>query len=173
MGKLVACGRAHAAWLKNMPEEQPPETFFKPSPGLPPRVAANDRVVLFDGQCVMCTAGARLLLRADKHGLFKLGSVQSAEGQAILAWHGLPVLDLDTFILSEGARLYVRSSAYVRIVSQLPLPWKLGALLWIIPRPLRDRLYDAVARNRYRFFPKRQVCAILDAKDRSRLLASD
>ena len=155
----------------NMPEELPPEPFFKNFSGLPPGVGPDDRVVLFDGQCVMCTAGARLLLRADKQALFKLGSVQSAQGRAILAWHGLAQLDPDTFILSEGARLYVRSSAYVRIVSQLPLPWKLGAVLRIIPRPLRDWLYDAVARNRYQVFPKRQMCAILTAKDKSRLLA--
>ena len=137
---------------------------------LPPGMAATDKVVLFDGECVLCTAGARLLLRADRRGVFLLGTVQSAEGQAILAWHGLPQVDPDTFVLSEGPRLYIRSAAYVRIAAQLPFPWRLGACLWIVPRPIRDRAYDWIARNRFRLFGRRDECLLMGPQERSRLI---
>jgi predicted DCC family thiol-disulfide oxidoreductase YuxK len=138
--------------------------------GLPPGIAATDRVVLFDGECVLCSSGAQLLIRADRHRVFKLGTVQSPEGQRILAWHNLPTGSFDTFVLVEGPRIYVRSTAYVRIVSRLAFPWKLGSIMWVIPRPLRDWLYNIIARNRYRWFGKRERCILLTPDHQSRLL---
>ena len=60
-------------------------------PELPPGVAATDKIVLLDGECVLCTGGARWLLRADRHGTFMLGTIQSPEGKAILASAAIPV----------------------------------------------------------------------------------
>ncbi len=139
---------------------------------LPPGVSATDMVVLFDGECVMCSSGAQALIRFDKRRRFKLGTVQSPEGQRILAWHGLPTESFDTFILSEGPRLYVRSSAYVRIVARLQFPWNLASIIWVIPRPLRDWLYDKIAQNRFRFFPKREQCIVLTQDHKDRLIST-
>jgi predicted DCC family thiol-disulfide oxidoreductase YuxK len=139
---------------------------------LPPGVSATDRVVLFDGECVICSAGAQALIRLDRRRLFKLGAVQSPEGQRILAWHGLPTELFDTFVLSEGPHLYVRSTAYVRIVARLGFPWNLAAIIWVIPRPLRDWLYDRVAQNRFRLFGKRERCVVLTPDHKARLLSA-
>ncbi len=139
---------------------------------LPPGILVSDKVVLFDGECVMCSSGAQALMRFDRQRLFKLGTVQSPEGKCILAWHGLPTESFDTFVLAEGPRLYVRSTAYVRIVSQLSFPWNLASVIWIIPRPIRDWLYDRIARNRFRLFGKRDQCIVLTADHQSRLLSS-
>ncbi len=139
---------------------------------LPPGVSATDKVVLFDGKCVMCSSGAQALIRFDRRCLFKLGTVQSPEGQRILAWHGLPTESFDTFVLSEGPRLYVRSTAYVRIVVRLQFPWNLASIIWVIPRPLRDWLYDKVAQNRFRFFRKREQCILLTPDHQARLLST-
>ena len=129
---------------------------------LPPGVGPEDRVVLFDGECVMCSAGARALIRVDRKAKFKLGTTQSPEGKQLLAWHGLSVEAPDTFVLSEGANLYVRSSAYVRILWRLGIPLKvLAAVLWLVPRPLRDAAYNWVARNRFRLFGRRSACMVL------------
>ena len=103
---------------------------------LPPGVGSDDRIVLFDGECVMCSAGARLLIRFDREVRFKLGTIQSAEGKRLLAWHGLSADAPDTFILSEGAKLYVRSTAYVRIL------WRLNLLL----RPVAICLWLEIGR---------------------------
>lgn len=137
---------------------------------LPPGVRAEDKVVLFDGVCVMCSGGAQLLIRADKHRVFKLGTVQSPEGQAILAWHGLPTDSFSTFVLTEGPKLYTHSSAVVRIARQLPFPWKLAAGLWLVPRPIRDWGYRLIAANRYRLFGQRDQCVLLTADHAARLL---
>ncbi|SRR5258706_6640732 len=138
---------------------------------LPPGVSATDKVVLFDGECIMCSSGAQALIRLDRRRLFKLGTVQSAEGQRILAWYGLPKESFDTFVLSEGSRLYVRSTAYVRIVARLGFPWNLASIIWVIPRPLRDWLYDKVAQNRFRLFGKRERCILLTPDHKARLLS--
>lgn len=120
----------------------------------------------------MCSAGARLLMQADKHRVFKLGTVQSPEGRAILEWYGLPTENFSSFVLSEGARLYTQSTATVRIASQLGFPWKLAAVLWLIPRPLRDWGYRLVAANRYRLFGQREQCVLLTPDHARRLLTA-
>ncbi|MBE7537615.1 MAG: thiol-disulfide oxidoreductase DCC family protein [Opitutaceae bacterium] len=126
---------------------------------IPPAVEPGDRVVLFDGHCVMCSAGARALMRADRRALFKLGTTQSPEGGRLLACHGLSAEAPDTFVLSEGSRLYVRSTAYVRILWRLGMPLKLlAAILWLVPRPVRDAGYNWVARNRFRLFGRQSTC---------------
>ena len=138
---------------------------------LPPGVSATDKVVLFDGECVMCSSGAQLLIRIDRQRLFKLGAIQSPEGQRILTWHGLPTESITTFVLTEGPRLYVRSTAYVRIAAQLGFPWNVASIIWIIPRPLRDWLYDKIAQNRFRLFGKREQCIQLNPDHKDRLLS--
>ena len=137
---------------------------------LPPGIGPEDRVVLFDGECVMCSAGAQALLRADRAARFKLGTTQSAEGRRLLAWYGLSTEDPDTFVLSEGPNLYVRSSAYVRILWRLGPHLKvLAALLWLVPRPIRDAAYNWVARNRFRLFGRRVSCVVLSAEHHAHL----
>lgn len=138
---------------------------------LPPGVAGTDKVVLFDGECVMCSSGAQALMRLDRRRRFKLGTVQSPEGKRILAWYGLPTESFDTFVLVEGPRLYVRSAAYVRIVARLDFPWNLASVFWVIPRAVRDWLYDRIAKNRFRLFGKRDQCVVLAPDHQARLLS--
>src|SRR2546425_1748400 len=69
---------------------------------LPPHVGPNDLVVLFDGVCKLCSAWARFLIRFDRQRKFKLASLQSAEGKAILAWHGMPTDTYEPMLLVEG-----------------------------------------------------------------------
>jgi predicted DCC family thiol-disulfide oxidoreductase YuxK len=128
----------------------------QPAPG----VTANDRVVLFDGICKLCSGWARFLMRHDTRHRFKLATVQSEEGQAILRWAGLPTQAYDTLVLVEGDRVHLRSAAVIRVLARLPLPWKLGALAWLLPSPWRDWAYDRIARNRYRLFGQYDSCAV-------------
>jgi predicted DCC family thiol-disulfide oxidoreductase YuxK len=137
----------------------------------PPGVNETDKIVLFDGECVMCSSGAQWLIHLDRGRQFKLCALQSPEGQLLLEWYGLPTHSFDTFILSEGGRLYVRSTAYVRIAARLGFPWNLAVIIWVVPRPLRDWLYDKIAQNRYRMFGKREKCIVLTPDYESRLLS--
>jgi predicted DCC family thiol-disulfide oxidoreductase YuxK len=135
---------------------------------LPPGVGPSDRVVLFDGDCVLCNSGAQALMRADPTAKFKLGTIQSDEGKKLLEWHGIDTEAPDTFILSDGPQLYVRSTAYVRILWSLALPYKcVAGLCWIVPRPVRDAMYNWVARNRFKMFGKQSTCVLLTKAQRA------
>lgn len=136
----------------------------------PPGINTNDKVILFDGVCKLCNAWARFLIKFDKHRVFKLASVQSEEGKAILQWYGLPTDYFETMLLVEGPVMYQKSMAFIRVMLRLPLPWKLAALIWIIPAPLRDWLYDRIALNRYKLFGKYDACVIPSPDHLSRYL---
>ncbi|MEK1907233.1 MAG: thiol-disulfide oxidoreductase DCC family protein [Pseudomonas sp.] len=140
------------------------------SSALPPCIQPGDRVVLFDGVCKLCNGWAKFLIRHDRQQLFKLCSVQSAEGQALLQWFGLPTDHFDTMAYVEGAELFVRSDAVLRIVAQLPTPWRWGALLRVLPRVLRDWAYDRIALNRYRLFGRYDTCLLPSADHAGRFL---
>lgn len=137
---------------------------------LPPNLAAGERVVLFDGVCKPCNGWARFLIRHDRQRQFRLASVQSAQGQALLAWYGLPTDRFDTMVLIDEAGLHVRSSALLRILARLPQPWRSLSWLRVIPRPLRDWSYDRIALNRYRLFGRHEVCLLPSADHSERFL---
>lgn len=121
----------------------------------------HERVVLFDGACVLCCASARLLMRLDRRACFKLGTIQSPAGQQVLRQLGMLPDDPESFVLLEGAQAYTHSTACIRILWRLSLPLKvLALLLWLLPRPLRDGLYRLVARNRFRWFGRRDHCFV-------------
>jgi len=137
---------------------------------LPPGLAAGERVVLFDGVCKLCNGWARFLIRHDRQRQFRLASVQSVQGQALLAWCGLPTDRFDTMALIDEAGLHVRSTALLRILALMPQPWRVLAWLRLIPRPLRDWCYDRIALNRYRLFGRYQVCLLPTADHAERFL---
>ena len=137
-----------------------------------PGMSANDRVILFDGVCVLCSHWARFLVRFDKARRYKLATVQSDEGKAILAWCGLPTDVYDTMVFVDGRDFYTRSAALLRILMGLSFPWKLAAAGLLIPRPLRDWAYERLARNRYRLFGKHDACVIPTPDHKSRILGA-
>jgi len=126
----------------------------------PPGMSENDRVILFDGVCVLCSYWARFLIRFDKDRRYKLATVQSDEGKAILVWCGLPTDEYDTLVFVEGRDFYVRSTAIIKVLRGLSFPWKLAVVGLLFPRPLRDWAYDHMARNRYNIFGKYEACVL-------------
>ena len=133
---------------------------MNPAPQPAPDVGAAERVVLFDGVCRLCAGWARFLIRHDRDRVFKLATVQSPEGRAILARHGLPLDVYDTMVLTEGPALFIKSAAFLRVMGGLPFPWPLAGVGWAVPRPLRDWIYDRVAKNRYRLFGRFDACLL-------------
>ena len=140
---------------------------------LPPGIGINDSVVLFDGVCRLCAAWSRFLIRFDKRYRFRLATVQSEQGQAILTWFGLPRDEYETMVLVENGRLYTKSAAFIRVVRRLPMPWPLLALGWCIPGFIRDWLYDRIALNRYQLFGKYDICMVPDPDHKERFLGSE
>jgi len=137
---------------------------------LPPYLQPGERVVLFDGVCKLCNGWVKFLIRHDRQRRLRLASVQSPQGQAILAWFGLPTERFETMAYVEDGELLVRSTAVLRIVALLPRPWRAFALLRLVPRPLRDWCYDRIALNRYRLFGRYDSCLLPDPDHEGRFL---
>ncbi|WP_431703243.1 thiol-disulfide oxidoreductase DCC family protein [Pseudomonas sp. BR20] len=142
------------------------QTRHAPAPLLKP----GETVVLFDGVCKLCNGWARFLIRHDRQRRVRLAAVQSPEGQALLAWAGLPLDQFDTLAVIRDRHYWVRSDAVLEIIAQLPRAWRPLLLLRGIPRVLRDWAYDRIARNRYRLFGKYDTCLLPDPDHEQRFL---
>jgi len=138
--------------------------------GLAPGIGASDRVILFGGVCRPWAAWTRFLIRFDSQGRFKLASVQSREGQAILAWHGLPTHEFRHDVARRGGQIFTKSTAVIQIIGLLPFPWPLLASTWLVPELVRDWLYDRVALNRFRLFGRLDSCVLPTSEPEARFL---
>src|SRR5690349_1762852 len=116
---------------------------------------ADDRpVLIFDGHCVLCSSFAQFILRHDRERRL-----------------GLHPTDYETNIRLEGGRAWLNCEGSIRIFERLGLPWSLMAIGRLLPRPVRDWLYEIVARNRLRWFGRRATCYLPDPAEADRFLA--
>jgi len=131
-------------------------------------------IIVFDGVCVLCTANARFVLKNDRAGRFRLAAMQDGAGAAIMRHAGLDPLDPTSFILldasHEGGRVWMNSDAILHMWSQLGWPWRAGVIFRVIPRFVRDPMYKLIARNRYKWFGKREECWVPSPDQASRIL---
>jgi predicted DCC family thiol-disulfide oxidoreductase YuxK len=131
--------------------------------------------VLFDGECGLCDRTVSWLLRHDRHGRFRFGALQGPSAAAVRDRHpGLPPAD-ETIVLVEAPgsaaeRVRVRSAGALAILARLGGLWRLIALLFLVPRPLRDAAYRFVAKRRHRWFGRLASCRIPTAAERARFL---
>lgn len=117
-------------------------------------------IILFDGVCNLCNSSVNFIIDHDKKNDFRFASLQSEAGQDLLKKFHLNVKDFDSIILIENGKHYQRSSAVLKIVKKFPGLWKLLYLFIIVPKPLRDFVYDNIADNRYKWFGKKESCRV-------------
>ena len=127
-------------------------------------------VILFDGICNFCNAGVNFIIRQDKKKVFRFAALQSVAGQKILQQFNLPKEGFDSFVLVDNGKVYQKSTAGLRVYDKLPWYWKWTQLAWIAPRFLRDAVYDFIAKNRYKWFGKKEECMVPTADVKSRFL---
>jgi predicted DCC family thiol-disulfide oxidoreductase YuxK len=134
------------------------------------RRSAPHAVVLFDGVCNLCNGFVQFVIPRDPAGYFRFAALNSEAAARVLstARHDGP--PVDSIILVEDGVAYVRSAAALRIARRLGFPWILGYGLMIVPRPVRDAIYDLVARRRYRWFGRRETCMVPGPGVRDRFL---
>ena len=130
----------------------------------------NPLILIFDGDCVLCSANARFVLRHDKRGLFRLAAMQGEAGAALLRDAGVDAGNPDTIILIDGARVRRESDAVIAIFEKLGWPWRLAGAARLIPAPIRDAAYRWIARNRYRLFGRKDQCFVPRKEWEDRLL---
>jgi predicted DCC family thiol-disulfide oxidoreductase YuxK len=128
-------------------------------------------VVLFDGLCHVCSAVVQFAIPRDPRARLRFAPLQSRAAERLLegvAQGAQPIPD--SFVLIENGRLRLRSSAALHLVRYLAMPWPLLGVFVVVPRPLRDWVYDAFARRRYRWFGVRSACFLPGPEIRARFL---
>lgn len=118
----------------------------------------NDKpVILFDGVCNLCNGSVQFILKRDKEKKFLFASLQSNYGQTLLRQLDLPTDTFNSFILFENGKVFTRSAAALKMFSQLRR-WKWVKIFWIVPKFIRDAVYNLIAKNRYKWFGKKEEC---------------
>ncbi len=140
-----------------------------------PPLAPTHAVIVFDGICALCNGWVRFLLRHDHKQRYRFAAMQGDSGRGLLAAHGLDPDDPSSFLLIEydiGAppRISTDTDAMRRVLIGLGGAWRLAALFALLPRFMRNPLYRAVARNRYRWFGRHDTCMLLDPAQAHRFL---
>jgi len=125
-------------------------------------------IVLFDGCCNLCNRGVEFIIRRDPRKHIRLAAQQSAAGQRLLAEVGLTAEAGLTMVAIDGPRVYTRSTAALQVARRLRFPWPLAYALIVVPRPLRDAVYGAISRSRYRWFGRRDTCRVPTEQERER-----
>jgi predicted DCC family thiol-disulfide oxidoreductase YuxK len=115
-------------------------------------------VILFDGICNLCNASVQYVIKHDKKKLFRFASLQSSFGESVLKQYDLPVNTFNSFILLSDNKIYTRSTAALLVAKKVSGLIKLLYGFIIIPKFIRDFVYDIIAKNRYKWFRKKEAC---------------
>ncbi len=136
---------------------------------------ADTHLILHDGACGLCSRLVQFVLRHDRRGVFSFAALQSAVGRSVVASIGGRPDDLTSFYVvadyrSAAPRVFTRSDAALFVASALPWPWRAARFLRFVPSTIRNAVYDAVARHRYRVFGRDDQCLIPSAEFNRRFI---
>lgn len=126
-------------------------------------------LVVFDGFCSLCTWSIRFIVRNDRTRALRFTTAQSSLGVRLLEANGISSIDPETFILISDGRVFQKSDAAIKLAARLG-PWRVLGFLGLLPRPIRDRLYLFVARNRYKWFGRQQACYVPTKAEQDRFI---
>ncbi|PBB31289.1 DUF393 domain-containing protein [Mesorhizobium sp. M1A.F.Ca.IN.020.06.1.1] len=132
---------------------------------------ARQPLLVFDGVCVFCSGFVQIVLKIDRKKRFRLATAQSPLGEALFREHGLPTEDYDSNLAIIDGAAFTKLDSFVAVMAALGWPWRAARLLLVLPRPLRDWLYDRIAKNRCALFGRKHSCEIPSAELRQRLIS--
>jgi predicted DCC family thiol-disulfide oxidoreductase YuxK len=127
-------------------------------------------LIVFDGECVLCSANAQFVLKHDSRCLFRLTPAQSELGQALYRHFGLSTPDYRTMVVLLDGHLLTQSEGVLAMARGLGWPWRIAEIVRFVPRGLRDALYRLIARNRFRWFGRRDTCWLPSSEFSERIL---
>jgi predicted DCC family thiol-disulfide oxidoreductase YuxK len=127
-------------------------------------------VILFDGVCNFCNGAINFVLKQDRKSVFRFAPLQSEAGRRLLQQYNLPTEEFESFVLIDQGKVYKKSNAALRVMNKLPWYWKESQIFRVIPTIFRDAIYDFIARNRYKWFGKKDQCMVPTPEMRSRFL---
>jgi predicted DCC family thiol-disulfide oxidoreductase YuxK len=129
----------------------------------------DDDIILYDGVCVFCSRWIRFVAARDVNKRFRFTAIQSGYGARLARAFGIEPSDPDTNAVIHGGIAYFKSDGALMVLSNLP-GWEWVRVLRAAPKPLRDAVYNLVARNRYRIFGKYEECFVPAAELRARVM---
>ncbi|HET9372241.1 MAG TPA: DCC1-like thiol-disulfide oxidoreductase family protein [Vicinamibacterales bacterium] len=127
-------------------------------------------IVLFDGTCAFCEGSVKFIARRDPAGYFRFGASQTPQAVEILAAHGVDRESARSIVLIEDGKVYLRSTASLRIAARLSWPWSMARGFLLVPRPIRDAAYKVVAAIRHRIAGRSNACEVPPPEIRQRLI---
>jgi predicted DCC family thiol-disulfide oxidoreductase YuxK len=130
----------------------------------------SNPTILFDGVCNFCNHWVQVALKKDRKGQLRFAPLQSQAAIKLLKEHSLQTTSLSSVVLLENGKAYTQSSAVCRICKHLSGGWKLLYGFIVIPKFIRDGIYNVIARNRYKWFGRKDACMIPSAEQRTRFL---
>lgn len=131
----------------------------------------NDKpIIFFDGVCNLCNRSVQFIIKKDKKKQFRFASLQGKTGQEFLKKFNLPADNFNSFILAEGDHIYTGSTGVLRMLKKLGSGWQLFYAFIIIPKFIRNAAYNWIARNRYKWYEKRDECMVPTPELRERFL---
>lgn len=133
-------------------------------------MATEHPIVLFDGECNLCNSSVQFIIKRDQQKQFRFASLQGKKGQQVLRQFHLPADSFNSFLLLDGDTLYTKSTGALRMLRALGGGWQLLYAFIIVPKFIRDGVYNWVSRNRYKWFGKRNECMIPTPELRERFL---
>ena len=117
-------------------------------------------IVLFDGVCILCNKSVQFIIRNDPKVKFRFATIQSEIGQLLLGQLELPLDRFDSIVYISDNKFYIKSTAVLQIIKELGRWWQALYCFIIIPRILRDMVYNMIAKRRYTWFGKSETCMI-------------
>jgi predicted DCC family thiol-disulfide oxidoreductase YuxK len=127
-------------------------------------------IILFDGVCNLCDTAVQFVIRRDNTNHFLFASLQSEEGKKILAENKLPANEMNSFFLVENGKVYDRSTAALKVVRKLKGLSRFLYSFIIVPKFIRDGIYQIISKNRYQWFGKKNECMVPTPELRARFL---
>ncbi len=118
-------------------------------------------IILFDGFCNLCSSAVQFVLKRDKKKKFQFASLQSNFGKDLLIRHKLPITDFNSLVLFEDGKIFTQSTGALKIARSLSGFWPIFYIGMILPKFFRDAIYNWIAKNRYKWFGRKEQCYVL------------
>ncbi len=123
-------------------------------------MSSNKKIILFDGVCNLCNGSVVFIIKRDKKDVFRFAAIQSEEGQELIQKYNIDTSKIDSILLLDGENYYSKSTVALKIARHLKGGYPLLYVFMILPRFFRNWVYDIIARNRYKWFGKKESCMI-------------
>ncbi len=134
------------------------------------KTLSQQSVIFFDGVCNLCNSTVQFIIKKDTKNVFYFASLQSDAAKNILLQYSEKKIELNSIIFISNDKIYIKSSAVLRIFWSLGRGYRLLYIFWIVPKPIRNLVYDYIATNRYKWFGKRDQCMLPSPEIKKRFL---